>query len=1359
MNKQPSFTNEHSVNSQYGYNAWGMWRDGRNIAPSTFSAKTHTHYQKPRSFSIILTTAVFIVLLAVISIAGLAFYFSSVKANLEDPVLGFEGSFRIAKGDLFSTGLKYNHTTTYKQKIEFYKRFIERSLTDNGLQPLRVDTWGFGEGPLIKISFRTFLDVRKLPQNIHSVEEYIKESLFLETTSAKSLYRSLRIDAESVEIKRILDESVVRSASLFKDATQQPTSQSQLEKRLMKKTNSPTLLSKPPTTVKSRTTHRPHSVDDEPDVDVENAPVIQGSFEGSFEITKTDADIARKKVTPTKAYTSLAPKAVTPFALRVKPKKPAVEKMTTIIPQQQSTTITTAATSSTTSAPKSESSTQTTAPTAAATSASTSTSKSTTPTTTTTKKESTTSSSTTSASTTTITTTTPASTTTAAKATTAKQAPTTIQQLTFQPSTPFATQQQFGLPTLTTPSGSFSVPKLDANLFTSVPVLDTQPWRPIHREVPELVPGPPPAFPTKTLISGAKPLPVAPVFRPDVPMRRIDDIELPFIPENPLPPTPPAYNPYSPSFFGSAVRKPEVSAEISSVPQDMVFYHSFGNPVFMPGTEDIERLGAGAHVKPHPLPVPLIDEVIVPAFKPLVPAEEKIPIENNEKFEHLGGGVIVKKNELKLPKGEEKSKPSLIDAKASESEIEAELPETSTGKTTPGSLTSTTYRPKFSTPNINRIESSANSELADTIGEFFVKLLNLPKEDTRNATKKLAQPVISHAETAEVASEGPVTEVESKTERSEITADDVGATETESEEPMKVEEREEASDSALSVDYETELAQTVEKPVQEVSEEEAQTTVKPTFLNIKELILRRNQAKNQTRNIENNITGRPTPPTSTTPATTSTTMRAELYSTIPKSPATSWHRIRPSYNNKKPPTILDDSNLFPSQSKWEFVNSSSANGFGHTGNMRKVFNKTLQAWISEDVAGNTDDNFTLDDIKTRINNATNIQDISLIFDTLASKLGITPLVPTKQPPFSQNKLKHPSSSAALNENSRIKLPNTATASNQTKPTAPTIEANVIRDKLATIQWLPTTRRGTITAVPASATKLPWTTATSARRMTTSTPTTTMHASQTMPAERMRPTRTIRRTTKTPTRMTTTTTSYTQISSSISPVAAPQAPTAEQHLIELPLERREPPFIKPMSSFMEDASSEGVGAAIPVVGEAEVEVIDPNKYEEILKSSHIAVDMTTETAPQLVTLLPVRSNSGIRTYRPTLEETESRSNDQLLLATAEAMPIVALEVEGTGQVEVVPETFGDALVAGVAEVADDVTAAAPVAASTPTAIATSSRPRAVGTAAHRNGSAAGGGFLAGIRRKSDISQARRFPPAEAIVKGGLHVKVK
>ncbi|CAD6999916.1 unnamed protein product [Ceratitis capitata] len=1341
MNKQPSYTNEHSLNSQYSYNAWGIWRDGRNIAPSTFSAKTHTHYQKPRSFSIILTSAVFIVLLAVISIAGLAFYFSSVKANLEDPVLGFEGSFRIAKGDLFSTGLKYNHTTTYKQKIEFYKRFIERSLMDNGLQPLRVDTWGFGEGPLIKVSFRTFLDVRKLPQNIHSVEDYIKESFFLETTAAKSLYRSLRIDAESVEIKRILDESVVRSASLFKDAVQQPTSQSQLEKRLMKKPNAPTLLSKPPTTAKSRTTHRPHSVDDEPDVDVENAPVIQGSFEGSFEITKTDADIARKKVTPTKAYSSLPPKAVTPFALRVKPKKPSIEKLTTIIPQNQPSPTPAAGTS--TSTTRGTSSTK-----ATSTTTTTTTSTTTTTTTTTTRKPTAPSTSSSSTTTTTTTTTLPPTTTTttmpSTTTTTTTVAPstTTARPLTFPPPTGFTPNNQFSLAPMTTPSISLTVPKLDANLFSSVPVLDTQPWRPIHREVPELLPGPPPAFPTKTLTGVEKPLPVAPlapVFRPDMPTRRIDEMELPFIPDNPSPPTPAAFNPYAPGFFGTAVRKPEMSAEAPNS-QDMMFYHSFGNPVFMPGTEDIERLGAGAHVKPHPLPVPLIDDVIVPPFRPLIPGMDKLAIESNEKFEHLGGGVIVKKHELELAEGEEKSKPN-ANVAANENDSETEIP-TWTQSLSAEVVPSTTFRPKVSsTPNINRIESSANSELADTIGEFFMGLLNLPKEDARNATKTTTvEPIESRVEPEE-----HVEEVEAEPETKDLPSDD---------DVVVVSfELEEAAENAEELAKNAELipAEIIEKPVVE-SVEEVVTTTKPTFLNIKELILKRNQAKNQTRNIENNITGRPTP--TTTPTTsTSTTPQPELYSSSLKPPGTNWNRIRPTYN-QKPPTILDDSNLFPSQSKWEFVNSSATNSFGHTGNMRKVFNKTLQAWISEDVDGNTEDNFTLNDIKTRINNATNIQDISLIFDTLASKLGITPMVPTKVPPFSQNKLKH----TQVPSESRNKLPVTTTTTTTTTTTAITTTAAAatttttarplaIRDQptaITTGHWLPTTRRGTITAVPAAATKMPWLAATTTnRRMitTTTAPPTTTPTLRTRPAK--------------PTTITSTSTSTTLKAPPAMPTA-PTTTTTTEHFIELPLQRQEP-FIKPMSSFMEDTSSEGIGAAIPVVGEAEVEVIDPNKYEEMLKSSQFAADATTETAPQLVTLLPVRSNSGIRTYRPATgagavvqEESEARSNDQLPLAEA-AIPITLTVADGTGQVEVVPEVAGMAEAIGVAEAVDEALAEETAGAmSVPT---TSAKPTVV-TAPRR-----GGGFFAGIRRKSDISQARRFPPAEAVVKGGLHVKVK
>lgn len=206
--------------------------------------------------------------------------------------------------------------------------------------------------------------------------------------------------------------------------------------------------------------------------------------------------------------------------------------------------------------------------------------------------------------------------------------------------------------------------------------------------------------------------------------------------------------------------------------------------------------------------------------------------------------------------------------------------------------------------------------------------------------------------------------------------------------------------------------------------------------------------------------------------------------------------------------------------------------------MRKVFNQTLQAWVSEDI--DKSENLTLNDIKTRINNASNIQDISLIFDTLASKLGITPSVPNKFPPFSQNKLKH----------------------------APKEEV---------------TRR----PIPSSTT--------------------------------------------------------TEI-----PLLIPES--------ILPVERE--PFIKPMSSFIDDGSSEVLGAAIPVIGEAEVEVVDPLNYEEMLKISQFAASSTEPSVHKLVTLLPVRSNSGIRTYRPPAadEETQRSASAPAPLAAPAPAPL-------------------------------------------------------------------------------------------------------
>lgn len=55
-----------------------------------------------------------------------------------------------------------------------------------------------------------------------------------------------------------------------------------------------------------------------------------------------------------------------------------------------------------------------------------------------------------------------------------------------------------------------------------------------------------------------------------------------------------------------------------------------------------------------------------------------------------------------------------------------------------------------------------------------------------------------------------------------------------------------------------------------------------------------------------------------------------------------------------------------------------------------------------------------------------------------------------------------------------------------------------------------------------------------------------------------------------------------------------------------------------------------------LGEAEVEAIDPTKYEEMLSLASSPVTRYTTSTPSLITLLPVKSNSGIRNFNPRLK---------------------------------------------------------------------------------------------------------------------------
>lgn len=71
--------------STYGYASWGLWRDTGHLASSPYSKKR----LNIKSFSILIAAAVFIVLLAILSIAAFAFYFNSLKTDSSEGSLIF----------------------------------------------------------------------------------------------------------------------------------------------------------------------------------------------------------------------------------------------------------------------------------------------------------------------------------------------------------------------------------------------------------------------------------------------------------------------------------------------------------------------------------------------------------------------------------------------------------------------------------------------------------------------------------------------------------------------------------------------------------------------------------------------------------------------------------------------------------------------------------------------------------------------------------------------------------------------------------------------------------------------------------------------------------------------------------------------------------------------------------------------------------------------------------------------------------------------------------------------------------------------------------------------------------------------
>ncbi|EAL39011.3 AGAP009008-PA, partial [Anopheles gambiae str. PEST] len=1054
-----SYPTDVSLSSHYGYTSWGLWRDSRNLSSSLYAKKQ----KNIKSFSILLMSAAFIVVLAVLCVAGLAFYFSTFKADLSETILAFDCTFRVARGDIYTTGLRTNSTPVYRQKTAFYEKLIETSLERSGLTVSRTEIMNFGDGPTIALSFRVFLDMRKIKITINNVEEHIRTAFLSEVLNPSSAFKNIRIDPDSIEIKRLLDQepafpTVVKSSP---GGTGPPSDQDQrhvtkktgvIEKTIHKFT--PRVTPAPP--ARAGDASKGGIDEAESDIDMDNLPVIQGSFE----ITKTDADITQKRTgssgsssTDPVGRVPVAASTLKPFALHAATTKKI--KTTSLKPPSGSVGGGGAGRRSTTAnVGRSTTTTTTRSPTTTATT------------------------------TTTTTTTTMAPTQPVRSRTPTQVGSTTTSRLTtlrYQvlPSQGIGSNEQPSSSSTEDDSSDDEEDELvgeptdtDSHLPVVVDVIglpgdteselknDTLLETIFQAILNDSIPGGAGAGTAphrdgragQHTEAGRKSQQAKADQRTGLPARKKPSLAEEILYRN------------RPSDIESVLAYTEN-------PNGQIYYQSYTNPSFGSSTLGIEPLGV-ADVRPYPLPVDKIHEEVIPDFKYLTPTavdatEQLLNLTlDDQRFEHLGDGVIAKKPDQSGPP-DEPAAPTTTE-KVGDSATTLQTPMSgSSGEESQSSDESSTeaYGEASATEGIDLVLSGG---LNGTHDEALVDVgMDL---ESRNSPDDAEQAAITTTPSPAI-----ITTVGGSTEQ-----------------------------------------------LEEGTEQPSTTTMPTTTYSSNEEIERDAEDLLITSTTE-------TMPSSSEESSVELTTVIAPASSAPKRPAyVEVETLKYTPSTLPPPTTNTLPELFPI-TKWEFVNGTRRTT-AEKPPTRKVFNETLQALVVVNVQPDgttalprqplTPD---LDDLKSnRPNGTTHLQNLSDIFDTLASKLGIQPEVSSKMPPFSSR------------------------------------------------------------------------------------PTTT------------RPKRKKNRPTKVPSSTTTTTEQY------------PETTTPMARVIPTVINDE----IDDVVPVMLETSSE-LSAEQAVVGQAEVEVIDPNQYEEMLKSMAVGKHAGTTPYPPstLVTLLPVKSNSGIRNFRP------------------------------------------------------------------------------------------------------------------------------
>ncbi|XP_075973925.1 uncharacterized protein LOC142975112 isoform X2 [Anticarsia gemmatalis] len=229
---------------------------------------------------------------AVLAVAALAFYMGALRPDNGEPIISFEGTFRVTRGDVYG-GVP--GSPSYRERARRYSVALRQVYAaPSALRQAFTGAivTGFGDRRL-DVHFRLYLDRRKIPSSVSNIEETLKNILIQDLNSKHpAIGPTIKVDTSSIIIKRDL-EHTYHSESYVKEAMNETMAPSNPKGSPAQAPagNDKTLQTR--VGVVRKTTVKPNQKKDpdEPDIDTENIPVVQGSFQ----ITKTEADITENK--------------------------------------------------------------------------------------------------------------------------------------------------------------------------------------------------------------------------------------------------------------------------------------------------------------------------------------------------------------------------------------------------------------------------------------------------------------------------------------------------------------------------------------------------------------------------------------------------------------------------------------------------------------------------------------------------------------------------------------------------------------------------------------------------------------------------------------------------------------------------------------------------------------------------------------------------------------------------------------------------------------------------------------------------------------------------------------------------------